>query len=121
MWVTFSGFWLRHCWYIIKIIFISIFTVGVDEFLKIRFMRLSKVKLKTLDVDSVDMHFQSFYANLYHGTINIDPSNNTICENIALIFTISVLHVLCAPENPGRRMKLSFGKLSYHNHHILMA
>ena len=76
-------------------------------------MRLSKVKLKTLDVDSVDMHFQSFYANLYHGTINIDPSNNSICENIALIFTISVLHVLCAPENPGRRMKLSFGKL-YH-------
>ena len=80
-------------------------------------MRLSKVKLKTLDVDSVDMHFQSFYANLYHGTINIDPSNNTICENIALIFTISVLHVLCAPECPGRRIKLSLGKLSYESVH----
>ena len=76
-------------------------------------MRLTKVKLKTLEVDTVDLHFQSFYANLHTGTISIDPSNNMICENIALIFTISVLHVLCAPEDTDRRMKSTLGKKAF--------
>ena len=87
------------------------YTEDADEFLKIRFTRLSEVKVEALDVDTAQLHFQSFKANLHTGTIDIDPRDNTVCESIALILSISVLHVLCAPENTERRMKSKSGTL----------
>ena len=83
-----------------------------DERLKIRFTQLSEVKVETLEVSTAELNFQSFRANLHTGTIAIDPSKNTIPENIALVLSICVLHVLCAPENSERRIK-SRGK--YHS------
>ena len=97
----------------VRVIMVYLFAVADEEFLKIRFMRLSKIKLKMLEVHTVDLHFQSFYANLQTGTMTIDPSSNSIPENIALIFTISILHVLCSPENATRQIKSTLGRASF--------
>ena len=97
----------------VRVIMVYLFAVADEEFLKIRFMRLSKIKLKMLEVHTVDLHFQSFYASLQTGTMTIDPSSNSIPENIALIFTISILHVLCSPENANRQIKSTLGRASF--------
>ena len=89
------------------------FSDTADEYLKIKFMHLSKIKLKVLEVHSVDIHFQCFYANLQTGAINIDPSYNSVCDNLALVFSIAILHTLCSPEQPERRIKSTLGKCVY--------
>ena len=94
--------------------FAHLFSETEEEYLKVRFMRLSKIKLKVLEVHSVDIRFQCFYANLQTGVINIDPTFNTVSENLALVFSIAILHELCSPEKPERLIKSTLGMYTQH-------
>ena len=87
----------------------GLFAETDEEYLQINFMRLSKIKRKVLVVRSVDITFQCFYANLQTGVINIDPSFNSVCENLALVFSIAILHDLCSPKQPLRQIKSTLG------------
>ena len=49
--------------------------------------------------------FQSFNANLFSGKVFINPRSNIVAENLALVWTISVLYVLCAPTDVQRTLQ----------------
>lgn len=50
------------------------------------------------------LFLQSFNASLFSGKVLINPSNNMLAENLALVWSISVLYVLCSPVGVNRTL-----------------
>lgn len=68
--------------------------------LEVRFMKLVGAgKVQRIEIRSADIEFQSFNANVFSGKILINPSSNTLAENLAVFWSICVLYVLCRPRN----------------------
>ncbi|XP_045165266.2 uncharacterized protein LOC123529117 isoform X2 [Mercenaria mercenaria] len=78
-----------------------------DGGLEVRFMKLAgKNKVQRVEIKSADVEFHSFNANLYSGKLMVNPSKNTVAENLATYWSICVLYVLCSPGNNDRQLLL---------------
>ena len=66
-----------------------------------------KQNVQHVVVNSVDIEFQSFNANLYTGKVLINPSKNTVAENLATYWSICILYVLCSPKDNRRQLLLT--------------
>jgi hypothetical protein len=76
--------------------------------LEVRFMKLAgRNKVQHITIKSVDIEFQSFNANLYTGKVLVNPSKNTVAENLATYWSICVLYVLCSPKSSRRQLLLT--------------
>ena len=77
------------------------------SYLDIRLKKLGlRTSLQRVEIRTADIQFQSFNANLHTGSIQINPSNNTVAENLAVIWSICILYVLCAPRDTSRPIKI---------------
>lgn len=76
--------------------------------LDVRFMKLTgKSAIQNVYIDTADVEFQSFNANLYSGKVIVNPTKNTVAENLATFWSICVLYALCSPPNTNRQIMLT--------------
>lgn len=74
--------------------------------LRVRFYKIStgETYLKELGYNHISVQnpfvfgAESFRVDLQTGKIQIDPSSQELVENVACIFSVALLHVLCVPR-----------------------
>ncbi|KAL3852861.1 hypothetical protein ACJMK2_016470 [Sinanodonta woodiana] len=77
-------------------------TRGLPGTLKVSFYKMSTRRWTHFFLGyltgEINFRMESVQADLYRGSIEVNTDQNEVAENLALVFSVSLLHVLCIPR-----------------------